>query len=277
MDKTGRRTAAHALRNKAMWRLLKHRMVPADPKLASAREPLVTVIIPALNEADSLGEVIAAVRSSGTSFEVIVVDAGSSDETAKIAASAGARVLQSFRRQRAYQLNLGAQQARGEILLFVHADTQLPPRALDQIGDALRNRRVIGGGFARRYASPSNVLRATCFLTRLRNRVLGWHLGDQAMFVRRYVFFQLGGFRDVERFEDLDLSRRMKSFGRVATLEPGVISSPRRFTQCGPARTTLRDFGSTIHYLVRGLPYRHSDAPSQSAAVYGATKSIGRL
>ena len=242
-----------------------------------SRPPAVSIIVPTINEAASIARVLGALRAGAIPFELMVVDAGSSYETIEMAEAAGARVVASARRQRAFQLNLGAQQARGDILLFLLADTQLPIRALEQIVDVLQDPGVIGGGFVRRYASRSIVLRATCFLARIRNRVLGWHLGDQAMFIRRYVFFQLGGFRDVERFEDLDLSRRMKSFGRVTTLQPGVTSSARRFAETGPARTTLRDFVSTMNYLVRGLPGRPANAPSQNPAVYGATKSIGRL
>ena len=248
-----------------------------DLAVEDSQQPEVSVIVPTVNEAPSLASVLAALRTHAVAFELIIVDAGSADETTAMAEAAGAMVVASARRQRAFQLNLGAQQARGEILLFLHADTQLPPRALDLIIGALRDPGVVGGAFARRYASLSIVLRATCLLARFRNRMIGWHLGDQAMFVRRSVFFQLGGFRDVERFEDLDLSRRMKSLGRVTTLEPGVISSARRFAQSGPARTTLRDFASTIHYLVRGLPDRNSGGPAQSPAIYGVTKSIGRL
>jgi hypothetical protein len=118
----------------------------------------------------------------------------------------------------------------------------------------MRTREVVGGAFARHYASPSLLLRLTCALADWRNRIIGWHLGDQAMFVRRGLFFQLGGFRDVERFEDLDFSRRLKDAGRIVTLLPPVISSARRFERNGAAWTTLRDLALTLRYVVRGLP-----------------------
>ncbi|MEP6685356.1 MAG: TIGR04283 family arsenosugar biosynthesis glycosyltransferase [Verrucomicrobiota bacterium] len=215
--------------------------------------PAVSVIIPAVNESATLQPILAAIRSRLVTFETIVVDGCSSDQTTAIAQASGARVVSSSCRQRAYQSNLGAHQARGEILLFLHADTVLPDGALDQIVHALQDSHVVGGAFARRYASPSRVLRFTCFLARCRNRLIGWHLGDQAMFVRRAVFFQLGGFREVDLFEDLDFSRRLKKFGRLVTLLPCVISSSRRFMSAGPARTTLRDFFLTVRYLFRGL------------------------
>ena len=98
-------------------------------------------------------------------------------------------MISCCRQQRAHQLNLGAQQARGPILLFVHADTLLPEGALDHIAASLQNRSVAGGAFARRYASPSCLLRVTCALAAVRNRLVGWHLGDQAIFTRRSAFF----------------------------------------------------------------------------------------
>ena len=252
-------------------------MIAADPKSLFTNEPSVSVIIPAWNEADSLGKVITAAQSADVPFEILVVDAGSTDHTATIASAVGARVLHSFRRQRAYQLNLGAQHARGAVLLFLHADTVLPPHALESIVGALENRGVVGGAFARRYASRSIVLRATCFLAHCRNQLIGWHLGDQAMFVRRTSFFQLGGFREVTRFEDLDFSRRLRRFGRTLTLRPGVTSSPRRFDRLGPARTTFRDLALTGGYLLRGLPSNDPATSNHAVPTYARTKSVGHL
>ncbi|HEV8184942.1 MAG TPA: TIGR04283 family arsenosugar biosynthesis glycosyltransferase [Chthoniobacterales bacterium] len=226
---------------------------------------MISVIIPALNEADSLGQVIAAVRAPNVSCEILVVDAGSSDQTIAIARNAGAHLVHSRRRQRAYQLNLCARQARGAILLFLHADTLMPPSALRSIRRALANREIVGGAFDRHYVSRSLLLRVTCFLAHGRNRLIGWHLGDQAMFVRAATFFQLGGFQEVDQFEDLDFSRRLRRFGGTVTLRPCVTSSSRRFDRSGPATTTLRDFALTIRYLVRGLPHTYSVASSPAA------------
>lgn len=233
---------------------------------AVSSEPEISVVIPAVNEAEKLRETIASVLAAGVRFELIVVDGGSSDDTAEVARALGARVVSSQCRQRAYQLNLGAQQAAAGTILFLHADTILPARALEKIMQAMRSPDMAGGAFARRYASPSRFLRATCFLARCRNRLIGWHLGDQAMFVRRAAFFQLGGFREVDQFEDLDFSRRLKRFGRIVTLAPCVTSSSRRFHE-GAARTTLRDFGLTMRYLVEGLPPCRSAADVRQTAL----------
>ncbi len=220
---------------------------------AVADGPQISVIIPTLNEADALAAAIAAIRTSKIAHEILVVDAQSSDETVAVAQASGARVISSSLCQRAQQLNLGARAARGSILIFVHADTLLPTRALDRVVESLRDPQIVGGGFVRRYASHSLFLRATCLLARCRNRTLGWHLGDQAMFARASVFFQLGGFPETSIFEDLEFSRRLKRLGRVVTLTPAVTTSARRFA-AGPVRTTGRDLGLTIGYLLHGLP-----------------------
>ena len=211
----------------------------------------MSIIIPALNEAATLASTIASIGDSGA--EIIVVDAGSSDDTVQIATDLGARVVHSSRRQRGFQLNRGAQEACAGTLLFLHADTLLPRDALKNLCEALERADVAGGAFVRRYASSSQFLRATCFLARWRNHLIGWHLGDQAMFVRRSVFFELGGFREVDQFEDLDFSRRLTRRGRAVTLYPGVTTSSRRFNR-GALRRTVRDFGLTMRYLLRGLP-----------------------
>lgn len=242
-------------------------MTPARDDSDPFREPFVSIVIPALNEAGKLPAAIAAARRSDVTFEVIVVDARSSDDTALVAEAAGARVVSSSGRQRASQLNLGARHARGDILLFLHADTLLPASALEKVVDALKSGPVVGGAFSRRYASDSSWLKLTCRLAGWRNHTIGWHLGDQAMFVRRGLFFQLGGFREVEQFEDLDFSRRLKAVGRIVTLHPPVISSPRRFERHGAARTTLWDFALTLRYLVRGLPTDVREREAQSVPV----------
>ncbi len=248
----------------------------ASPR-RSLETTLISVIIPAVNEATSLGEVIAGIRASRAAVELIVVDAGSSDDTVAVARAAGAAVIAGPRQQRAHQLNLGAKHASGDALLFLHADTLLPEGALDGLEQALQDRRVVGGAFARRYASPSLLLRATCGLAHLRNRTIGWHLGDQAMFVRTSVFFQIGGFREVDSFEDLDFSRRLGRFGRLVTLSPAVTSSARRFTEAGTARRTWHDLALTARYLMGGLDAVQTDAVAEAADIYEVRESVRHL
>lgn len=221
---------------------------------------MVSVVIPAFNEANYLSPALDSVAHNEAQKEVIVVDAGSVDGTLEIAAQKASRLLISSRKQRAHQMNLGAGHARGSILLFLHADTVLPTEALDHIESSLSKERVIGGGFARRYDSCSWFLRTTCLLASLRIRWAGWFLGDQAIFVRRRIFEELGGFRDLDLFEDLDFSRRMTKAGQVVTLLPPVITSARRFHARGEMLTTLSDVWLTFRYLTGANPKALAEA-----------------
>lgn len=212
---------------------------------------MVSIIIPTLNEADALPGTLRAVAGQNRA-EILVVDGRSEDGTAEIAEAFGARVIAASERNRAAQMNFGADHASASVLLFLHADTILPEGGLESIQHALRDERVVGGAFARRFDSGSAVLKVTCALAELRNRTIGWYLGDQGIFARTEVFNRLGGFRRWERFEDLDFSRRLRRAGKTVTLKPGVITSARRFAQRGALRTTMRDFFWTMRYLSDG-------------------------
>ncbi|MDQ3200043.1 MAG: TIGR04283 family arsenosugar biosynthesis glycosyltransferase [Verrucomicrobiota bacterium] len=207
----------------------------------------LSIIIPVANEAAALPQCLARLESSPN--EIIVVDAQSEDDTCGIVERAGARLFSHPQRHRARQMNHGAAEASGSILLFLHADTLLPPGALAKIVRALDRPEVVGGAFIRRYLSPSLTLALTTRLAALRNRLIGWHLGDQAIFVRREVFEKLGGYRDMPIFEDLDFSRRLRSLGQTVTLAPPVLTSARRFAEKGPLRTTWDDLLLTRQYL----------------------------
>jgi rSAM/selenodomain-associated transferase 2 len=215
---------------------------------------MISVIIPTYNEAAYLPATLDSIADSNTNKEVIVVDAGSVDGTSDLARARTARVLLSQRRQRAYQMNLGARHAYGALLLFLHADTVLPTAALDHIALSLSENGIVGGGFARRYNSDSWFLRTTCLFADLRTRLTGWFLGDQAIFVRKEAFEKLAGFRDLELFEDLDFSIRMTKTGKVTTLYPPVITSSRRFREDRVVTTTLSDLWLTCRYLAGADP-----------------------
>jgi rSAM/selenodomain-associated transferase 2 len=211
---------------------------------------VISIIIPTLNEEKNLGGAVEAIRRNAVPYEIIIADGQSTDETRRIAAQLGVQVVICAKQQRAAQLNLGARQAKGEILLFLHADTRLPANALEQIRLALAHSAVGGGAFTRKFHSPSLFLKISCLLAEFRNRTVGWHLGDQAMFVRKALFDQLGGFRLMDRFEDLDFSRRLRAISAVVTLRPPVITSARRFEKEGPIVRTLHDLWLTVHYFI---------------------------
>ncbi len=210
----------------------------------------VSLIIPALNEEANLPPCLAAVHAAGHDFEVIVVDGGSRDGTAEIARSFGAEVLDSPQAQRSAQMNLGARQAHGDVLIFLHADTILPPDWLGALHRGLHQRAdVVGGVFRRRFRGDSAFLRITCWLAEWRARQFGWFLGDQTIFARRAAFNAVGGFPQMTAFEDLEFSLRLGRQGRTIVLPVTAASSGRRFLAKGPLRQTLADLRSSVRFI----------------------------
>ena len=171
---------------------------------------MISVVIPTLNEAAFLPATLQALQANAAPHEVVVVDAGSADATREIATLAGVSVLVSTHGQRASQMNLGARHSRGEVLLFLHADTRLRPDSLVAVERALTRSGVVGGAFARRFDLPSRMVRWSCALADWRGRLTGWFFGDQAIFVRREAFAALSGFREWDVFEDVDFARRLR-------------------------------------------------------------------
>jgi uncharacterized protein len=208
----------------------------------------ISAIIPALNEAAELPETIR--RLHGVS-EIIVADGGSGDGAADFE---NVTVIRAPR-GRAMQMNAGAAIATGDVFLFLHADTWLQPGALDSLSAALADDKVVGGAFERRFRAKSIFLRSTCALATLRNRVIGWHFGDQAIFCRAKTFRDLGGFAKMRAFEDVDFSRRLASKGKLVTVSPPVLTSARRFAN-GAVSRTIKDFFLTMRYLLGREAFR---------------------
>jgi rSAM/selenodomain-associated transferase 2 len=199
----------------------------------------ISVVIPTLHEEKTLPETLARLRHPAFS-EVLVVDGGSRDRTLADIALANplTRVL-TAPTGRARQMNAGAAVAKGEILLFLHADTLLPPMAADIILNTMADTRIVGGRFDARLVPDRGLLWVVGRMMSWRSRLTGIATGDQAIFVRRKVFEELGGFPDVAIMEDIAFSRRLKQAGRVAALHSCVMTSGRRWQRHGTIRTIL--------------------------------------
>jgi uncharacterized protein len=211
----------------------------------------ISVIIPALNEAPSIARTIQS-AAVGNPLEIIVVDGGSSDETVQRAVEAGATVVSSGA-GRGRQMNAGASRATGSVLLFLHADTLLPRNYLSMTGHCLADPKVSAGAFrfttAERFAGRSLVQWAT----NLRSRWLQMPYGDQALFLRRATFEELGGFVDLPILEDYELVRRLRHRGKVKTLSEPAVTSGRRWRRLGALRTTWINQRVTMGYRL-GVP-----------------------
>jgi rSAM/selenodomain-associated transferase 2 len=199
----------------------------------------ISIIVPVLNEAQGISESLAALaplRARG--HEVIVVDGGSSDKTPDLARRAADRVV-SAPRGRASQMNAGAALARGEVLVFLHADTRLPEGAGARILQGLAASCRAWGRFDVRIEGASVFLPVIAFFMNLRSRATGIATGDQAMFVRREAFERAGGFPPLELMEDIALSRSLKRVSRPLCLADKAVTSGRRWERHGVLRTVF--------------------------------------
>lgn len=204
---------------------------------AKGTAPLISVIIPALNEEPYLGRTLQALQQ-GAGVQVIVVDGGSADDTVRQAESAGVRVMAAAG-GRASQLNAGAQAAQGEILFFLHADTLAPPGFDRAMRAALQDPRVAAGAFRLGIRGASPGLRLVEHLANWRSRWLGLPYGDQGLFVRADLFREMGGFPELPIMEDYVMVRRLGRRGRLVILPLAVATSGRRWQSLGIWRTTL--------------------------------------
>jgi len=197
-------------------------------KEAETEGPALSIVIPTLNEAQSIGATLEALAHVRGNIEVIVVDGGSDDRTVEITRRTGTQVIMSGR-GRGLQMNSGACIARGAALLFLHADTTAPPDAAERIAEVLAlDAMVAGGNFDIRFDGNR---RAARFLTWLYPKLgkLGLCYGDSGIFVRASAYRQSGGFKSFPIFEDLDFVRRLRKCGSMVHLPVAVVTSSRRF------------------------------------------------
>jgi uncharacterized protein len=225
----------------------------------------ISIIIPAINEADHIANTIESI-GPGNKKEVIVVDGGSHDDTMSIAKSLGASVITSAP-PRARQMNRGADQATGDVLVFLHADTRLPEKFENVIFNSFKQPKMVAGAFELRMDSPTPGLRLIERLANWRSRYLKMPYGDQAIFLSTKLFHELGGFSDIPIMEDFELIRRLQKKGTIILLPVPVFTSARRWQNFGILKTTL------INQLVIAA-YVMGIAPEVIARWYNRSKGI---
>ena len=222
----------------------------------------LSIIVPALNEEAGIAATLrelATVRAHGA--EVIVVDGGSRDRTVELARPLCDRLIKAPR-GRAAQMNAGASAARGDVLLFLHADTRLPAEADRLVLDGLAASGRGWGRFDVRIEGRHPLFPLIAATMNLRSRLTGIATGDQAMFVEKTAFAAIGGFPDIPLMEDIVLSRRLKRLGRPLCLTARVSTSGRRWEQHGVVGTI-----ATMWRL--RLAFFFGAAPAKLAARYG--------
>ncbi len=213
----------------------------------------ISVVIPALNEAAEISETLLRARAVPEVCEIILVDGGSADATRDLAAAHGCIVL-PCEPGRGRQLRLGAQQARGDVVLLLHADTWLPPEAGRAALECFTDTRVVAGGFYKRFRDPHPLMRGSRARCWLRWFFFSRMLGDQAMFIRRDVLEAIGGVPDVPLMEEYELLKHLLPRGRVALARSVVRTSARRFHERGVLRTYWRMGIVTARYFLGASP-----------------------
>ena len=213
-----------------------------------------------MNEARKLPATLANILLA-RNVEVIVVDGGSKDDTVQIAESFGVKVL-SAAANRAAQMNLGAKEATGDILLFLHADTRLPAQFDIMIAKALfagsksnfLGKLPLAGAFKLRIDAPLLSLRLIEFGINWRSRWLQMPYGDQGIFLKPQLFYALGGFPDISIMEDFEFMLHLRQLGRIVIIPVPVLTSARRWQKLGVFKTTLINQVAIIAYFLRIPP-----------------------
>lgn len=215
----------------------------------------ISIIIPVFRETGMIHRTLGDLGRPAET-EVIVVDGDPQGETLRlIQRSDIIRVVS--RKGRGVQMNAGARQATGEILLFLHADTRLPPEGLNRIRAALADSAVVGGAFDLGIDSNRPIFRLLERTASIRSRLTRVPYGDQAIFLRKHFFREIGGFREIPIMEDVDLMRRVKRTGRsIVFLNARVRTSARRWEKEGIIRGTLRNWFLVLLFLAGAAPGR---------------------
>jgi rSAM/selenodomain-associated transferase 2 len=225
---------------------------------------MISVIIPVLDEAPRLPSLLTALWDAGTRHEIIIVDGGSRDGSPEIASAHGATVLHSAR-GRGRQLAAGAAAARGDVLLFLHADSMLPAGGLQALAHTMHDAPALVGGNFRLIFDGDGAFSwcLTRFYAWLRRH--GIYYGDSGIFVRRAVYDAVGGILPMALMEDFNLVRRLERAGRTACLEPPLVTSSRRFRGRHPI--TIVAGWLRIHLL-----YALGVSPERLAAMYDSAR-----
>jgi len=233
--------------------------------LHPAKAMRVAIVVPTLNEEATIAHTLPAAQAAlaalaareplAAGSELVVADGGSLDRTVEVARALGARVV-TGPAGRGGQLNRGAAATTAEVLLFLHADTTLPEGALAAIRAAIGGKPVIGGAFLVRFDEGGPLLRFGAWLINQRTRATRLPLGDQAHFVTRAAFEQLGGYRDWPILEDLDFAWRLRRHGRTVILRQRVTTGARRFVELGVARTVATNWLIWLLFVAGVSPRR---------------------
>lgn len=216
---------------------------------------MISVIVPVVNEEKTIGRCLKQFVGQPEPHEIVVVDGGSQDNTAAVVRGfPGVKLVHESQKGRGRQMNRGARAAEGDILLFLHADTWLPPEGLRMIKTIIGQVNVVAGSFSLRFDHQDLVLKLFARLSRI-NHIL-FTYGDQGLFLARHTFASLGGYAEIPLMEDVEIQTRLRKIGRFVKLNHCVVTSARRFLFNGIVRQQLLNTGLVLLYHAGVSPVR---------------------
>lgn len=217
-------------------------------------QPHISIIIPTLNEERYLSKTIIEVfkrASHKSEIEVLVIDAGSSDNTLKSVEDLPITLHEksAFKFKKYKSLNFGISQARGEVVLFLDADTQLPDKFDSLIAQQMQNDKVVGGAFEFSFENPDWKLWILQLINRIRYRIGQMYYGDQAVFCRKEVALTVGGYPEKTLMESAFFCLKLKRIGKLVLIKKPIVTSPRRFKENGFFKVSWFDFSMWVRFL----------------------------
>jgi len=216
---------------------------------------LISIVIPTLNEERMIKRCLQQFKDHPGAHEIIVVDGGSVDDTVGTVNTFPEVTLVEVKESgRGRQMNRGAEKATGDTLLFLHADTFLPPGGLHMITEEMGRKKVVAGSFFLCFDHQDRLLHLFSRLSRI-NHIL-FTYGDQGLFLSRSTFEKIGGFAEIPLMEDVEIQQRLRKIGRFAKLGHGVRTSSRRFLGRGIIRQQLLNTGLVLFYHAGVSPFR---------------------
>lgn len=218
---------------------------------------MISIVMPVLNEEKAIEGTLLNVSRLEGDFELIVVDGGSTDLTWEIAQKHATIVLDSPR-GRAKQMNIGAAAAKGDVLLFLHADSRLSSDALGKIEAVLDDGDVVGGAMEFHLDDDSSSFKAISYLSNLRASISKVYPGDFGLFARKSAFDTINGFNEIELMEDIDLCKKLSKKGKLVQSDAKIISSSRRMKKQGVLRTWIHMQINRFLFYVGSSPIKFS-------------------
>jgi rSAM/selenodomain-associated transferase 2 len=233
---------------------------------SQATRPLISLIVPVWNDDELVVDLVRSLQVVPELAEWVVVAVEPGERLFELHRQGMVRLISCDKPSRGRQMNAGAAEARGSLLCFHHADSELRPEHLGALEKTARNETILGGAFHRRFDDRRTFVVWWEGLIRRVNSFAGPLFGDQSIFVRSSVFERMGGFADIPLMEDLEFSRRLRRLGNAVLLDPPLWSSPRRFRRQGNWRTTL------LNIAFVGLFYLGVDPCTLHRWYYGRSK-----